>query len=125
MRMSEPQETPNEHVKDALAPRVRAFLCGLSENALPISYQALAKNLQLSPPNTILQLTTALEDLIAEDAAAGHPLIAALVISKARGGLPAPGFFDSAMRSGRVYGDPAAFHATEFDLAVKFWCGRR
>jgi hypothetical protein len=41
-----------------------------------------------------------------EDAAADHPFIAALAISKARGGLPAPGFFDCARRLGRFAGDP-------------------
>jgi hypothetical protein len=47
-------------------------------------------------------------------------------ISKARGGLPAPGFFDCAARLGRFAGDatgPEAwgFHAAEFDAAVAFW----
>jgi hypothetical protein len=37
-----------------------------------------------------------------EDAAVDRPFIAALAISKARGGLPAPGFFDSARRLGPV-----------------------
>ena len=36
-----------------------------------------------------------------EDAATDRPFIAAIVISKARGGLPAPGFFDCAARLGR------------------------
>tara|TARA_R110002049_G_scaffold295840_1_gene483519 strand:+ start:16982 stop:17281 length:300 start_codon:yes stop_codon:yes gene_type:complete len=95
-------------------------------NALPITYQALAKALELSPPNTIHQLTVALEFMIEEDVAAGRPLIAALVISKARSGLPAPGFFACAKRVGRFGGDPfgseaAAFFAIEFDEALKFW----
>ncbi|MGB0902123.1 hypothetical protein [Halocynthiibacter sp.] len=106
----------------ALAPHVRAYLCSLSCHETPVTYQALTKALQLSPPNTIRQLTMALECLIEEDAATGHPLIAALVISKTRGGLPAPGFFDSAERAGRHHEDPREFHAREFENAVKFWC---
>lgn len=112
--------------EDGLALRVRTYLCQIGPEAVPITYQALAKAMGLSPPNTIHQVTIALEFLIEEDAAAAHPLIAALVISKARGGLPAVGFFDCAMRVGRFDGDPSgpeaqAFYTAEFDAAVKFW----
>ena len=44
---------------------------------------------------------------MAEDAATERPFIAAIAISKARGGLPAPGFFDCARRLGRFAGDAA------------------
>jgi hypothetical protein len=106
--------------------RIREYLCHIAGNAQPVTYQALAKALELSPPNTIYQLTVGLERLIEEDADAAHPLIAALVISKARAGLPAPGFFECAKRVGRFYGDPlgpeaSAFYAAEFDSAVEFW----
>ncbi|PCJ05376.1 MAG: hypothetical protein COB16_16075 [Rhodobacteraceae bacterium] len=109
-----------------LALRVRTHLCQIVCYATPITYQALAKALGLAPPNTILQLTVALECLIEEDAATAHPLIAALVVSKARGGLPAPGFFDCARRVGRFDGDPSgsegpAFYVAEYDAAVEFW----
>jgi len=40
----------------------------------------------------------ALERLIEEDAEVDRPFIAALTISKARGGLPTPGFFGGARR---------------------------
>ena len=68
----------------------------------------------------------ALETLIEEDAERDHPLIAALVISKARGGLPAPGFFDCAKRVGVFDGDATgadatAFYEVEFGRAVAFW----
>ena len=109
-----------------LALRVRTHLCRIDGQATPITYQTLAKALGLSPPNTIHQLTVALESLIEEDAAAARPLIAALVVSKTRGGLPAPGFFDCARRVGRFDGDPSgpegsAFYAAEFNKAVEFW----
>ena len=112
---------------NVLALRVRTHLCRIVGQATPITYQALARALRLSPPNTIHQLTVALECLMEEDAAAARPLIAALVVSKVRGGLPAPGFFDCARRVGRFDGDPSgpegsAFHAAEFIKAVKFWC---
>jgi hypothetical protein len=106
--------------------RVRASLERIARRRVPITYQKLAKALQLSPPNTIHQLTAALEQLMEEDAAAGRPLIAALVISKVRDGLPAPGFFDCARRvaqyAGTADGPEAwAFHASAFNSAVKFW----
>jgi hypothetical protein len=71
-------------------------------------------------------VTEALEHLMAEDAATDRPFIAAIAISKARGGLPAPGFFDCARRLGRFAGDASgleaqAFHAQEFNAAVAFW----
>src|SRR6266478_5630118 len=60
------------------------------------------------------------------DAATDRPFIAAIAISKAQGGLPAPGFFDCARRLGRFAGDEEgpeawAFHAGEFNAAVSFW----
>ncbi|CUH89865.1 hypothetical protein PH5382_03818 [Phaeobacter sp. CECT 5382] len=112
---------------NTLAIRVRAHLCQKVGHALPITYQALATELELLPPNTIHQLTAALECLIEEDAATVRPLIAALVVSKARGGLPAPGFFDCAQHVGRFDGDSSEperseFYAAEFKRAVEFWC---
>jgi alpha-D-ribose 1-methylphosphonate 5-triphosphate synthase subunit PhnI len=60
-----------------------------------------ANALQILPPHSIHRVTEALERLMEEDAAADRPFIAALAISKARGGLPGPGFFDCARRLGR------------------------
>ena len=86
--------------------RVRAFLKNGANRRIPITYQELAKALQILPPHSIHRVTEALERLMEEDAAADRPFIAALVISKARGGLPAPGFFDCARRLGRFAGNP-------------------
>ena len=86
--------------------RVRAFLENFAKRQIPITYQELAKALQILPPHSIHQVTEILEHLMEEDAAADRPFIAALAISKARGGLPAPGFFDCARRLGRFSGPP-------------------
>lgn len=109
-----------------LSQRIRLHLCEIAESAQPVTYQALAKNLELSPPNTIHQITVALECLIEEDTIAARPLIAALVISRARGGLPALGFFECAKRVGRFHGEPlgpeaSVFYEAEFKRAVEFW----
>ena len=97
-----------------LPQRIRKHLCEIPRSPLPVTYQVLAKALELSPPNTIHQLTVGLEHLIEEDACAARPLIAALVISKARGGLPAPGYFESARRVGRFHGEPSGPEAPPF-----------
>jgi hypothetical protein len=109
-----------------IAPRLRGHLRTVAEQRLPVTYQEVAEALGLTPPNTIHQVTEALEHLMTEDAATDRPFIAAIVISKARGGLPAPGFFDCAARLGRFDGDAAgpeawAFHAAEFNAMVAFW----
>jgi alpha-D-ribose 1-methylphosphonate 5-triphosphate synthase subunit PhnI len=53
-----------------------------------ITYQELAKALHILPPHSIHQVTEALERVMEEDAAADRSFIAALAISKTRGGLP-------------------------------------
>jgi hypothetical protein len=110
---------------EPLACRLRAHTA-LAVWRLPITYREAAKGMSLSPPNTIHQVTEALEQLMSQDASAGHPFIAAMVVSKTRGGLPAPGFFDCAARPGRFAGDAAglearSFHAVEFYAAIGFW----
>ena len=118
--------TIEDNSPETLARRLRAFLQAVATRRLPITYREAAKGLRLAPPNTIHHVTEALEQLMVEDAAADHPFIAAMVISKARGGLPAPGFFDCATRLGRFAGDATgqeacAFHGEEFNAAVVFW----
>ena len=118
--------TVDDSALETLARRLRAHLQALARRRLPITYQEAAKGMFLSSPNTIHQVTEALEQLMAEDAAADRPFIAAMVISKARGGLPAPGFFDCAARLGRFAGDATgldagSFHAAELYAAIAFW----
>ena len=84
-----------------------------AESSLPTRSNAL----QILPPHSIHRVTEALGRLMEEDAAADRPFIAALAISKTRGGLPAPGFFDCAGRLGRFADDQDArtFHAAELN----------
>src|SRR6202047_5591999 len=86
--------------------RARACLESVAKRRILITYQELANALQILPPHSIHRVTEALERLMEEDAAADRPFIAALAISKARGGQPGPGFFDCARRLGRFVGDP-------------------
>src|ERR1700687_3065889 len=61
--------------------RVRTFLENFAKRRIPITYQELAKALQILPPRSIHRVTEALERLMEEDAAADRPFIAALAIS--------------------------------------------
>lgn len=112
---------------DAFALHVRAHLQGIAGRATAITYRTLAVALDLTPPNTIHQVTETLERLMQEDAANGQPFIAALVISKVRGGLPALGFFDCARRLGRFADgqDAGNFHAAELNAVFARWGGSR
>jgi hypothetical protein len=106
--------------------KARAFLENFAKSRIPITYQEMVKALQILPPHSIHQVTEALERLMEEDAAANRPLIAALAIGKARGGLPARGFFDCARRLGRFAGDPDgqdawSFHAAELNAVFARW----
>ncbi|WP_411288683.1 hypothetical protein [Phenylobacterium sp.] len=110
--------------------RARAFLEEVAKRRTPLVYQELAKALQILPPHSIHQVTEALERLMEQDAAADRPFIAALAISKLRGGLPAPGFFDCARRLGRFAGDAhgqdaRTFHAAELNAVFARWGGVR
>ena len=110
----------------AVAARIRRYLQDTPRQSLPITYQALARVLGLSPPNMIHQVTESLEHLMREDAVEGRPFIAAFVISRAGGGLPARGFFECATQLGRYDGSSAGsetrtFHSREFIAAMNFW----
>ena len=118
--------TIDDKPTNVLARRLRAHLQALAALRVPITYRDVAKAMLLSPPHTIHQVTEALEQLMAEDAAARRPIIAAMVVSKWRNGLPAPGFFDCAARLGRFAGDATgpnarAFYAGEFNASVALW----
>jgi hypothetical protein len=97
-------------VTQGLAARLEA----LAAAGQTISYGALARELQVPGPGAIARLTTALEALMAEDAAQGRPFRAVVCCGRLSGGLPAPGFFEAARRLGRDPGpDPAAYVAAE------------
>ncbi|MGB1613763.1 MAG: hypothetical protein ACPHCX_03245 [Candidatus Puniceispirillaceae bacterium] len=77
-----------------------AAIMAVIKNKDQITYNALAATANMTGPHKIHRLTSWLEQLMAEDHHNDRPLRAAVVISKARGGLPAPGFFDKAKELG-------------------------
>ncbi|WP_202909517.1 hypothetical protein [Alkalilacustris brevis] len=103
-----------------LAARIRETLAGRHAGDPFITYQALASALGLQPPGTIQRVAAALEQTMREDVAAGRPMVAALVISRA-GDLPRRGFFDLAVALGRFPDDPAQHRAAwEAECAAVF-----
>ena len=77
-----------------------AEIMAVIKNKDQITYKALAATANMTGPHKIHRLTSWLEQLMAEDYQNDQPLRAAVVISKASGGLPAPGFFDKAKELG-------------------------
>lgn len=100
----------------ALRDRLRRHLIELVRAGRLATYKELAEYLGLKPPQTIHQLTRLLEILMAEDAAAGQPLLAAICVGRLRGNLPAPGFFLAAGTLGLFEGMPEEPRAREFHL---------
>lgn len=94
----------------ALAARIREILTRRDPDDPFITYQALASKLGLSPPGTIQKVAAALEQTMREDVAAGRPMIAALVISRA-GDMPRRGFFDLGVALSRFPDDQAQHRA--------------
>jgi hypothetical protein len=101
---------------------VRAYLARLAAAGRTVTYRDAAAELEVAPPRSIHKLTEALERAMDEDAAAGRPFAAAMVVSRAREGLPAPGFFAKARALGRYQGpetgpEAARFHREELAAA--------
>lgn len=108
------------------AEALRTYLKGVAREGRPVVYRDAARALGLEPPNTIHRVAMLLETLMSEDANAGVPLIAALVVGKQRNGLPAPGFFTRARELGQYSGPDSGpeaqrFHAAELARAIEYW----
>lgn len=98
--------------------RFEAVLGAVARAGVTITYLDLAVRACVRGPGRIAAVTRELERLIRQDHADGRPLRAAVAVSKVRGGLPAPGFFDLCRRLG-IYAGPdegpeaTVFHAVE------------
>ena len=83
-----------------------------------ITYAELANAAKIPNPHRIHKLTKWLENSMRVDHAAGKPLRAAIVISRNRGGLPAPGFFILCGELGLYQGTVSGQHAVHFHKTV-------
>lgn len=110
--------------RESTVAALRTHLRRVAAQKTTITYQALATELRLAPPNTIHQLTTLLEESMREDAQTNRPFIAALVVSKRPPYLPGRGFFQCAGELGRFSGiesEAPQFHARELAQAQQYW----
>ncbi len=101
-----------------LAPDLRGVLSAIAARGEVVGYAALAAAISLAGNGRIARLGALLEATMAEDVAAGRPMIASALAARAGGGLPAPGYFAAATALGRYHGPPdgpaaAAFVAAE------------
>jgi hypothetical protein len=106
--------------------RLRQALIDQAKTGGPTTYRELANRLGLEPPQTIRRIVDALEALMAEDVAAGRPILSALCVSKTRTGIPQPGFFLAAQVLGVFSGDAMgpearAFHARELQRVLSHY----
>lgn len=96
---------------DALR-HLRAVLERARRERRTMTYLQAADAIGVPPPHRIHKLARLVEILLKQDVFADRTPLAALVVSRTRSGLPAPGFFDRAARLGIFDGEkPAEFHA--------------
>lgn len=97
--------------REAQLERLRAVLERARAERRTLTYLEAADAVMVEPPHRIHKLARLVEILLKQDVQAGRTPLAALVVSRARAGLPAPGFFDRAGRLGIFDGgDATAFH---------------
>ncbi len=98
--------------RDAALVRLKAVLEQARRERRTVTYLQAADAVGVEAPQRIHKLSRLVEILLKQDVDAGNTPLAALVVSRVRGGLPAPGFFDRAARLGVFDGhDPARFHS--------------
>ncbi|KWV91054.1 hypothetical protein [Erythrobacter sp. YT30] len=91
-----------------------ALLMDAARSGRTLTYAEVARSLQLPPPHTIHKAALLIEDLMHSQAASNEPQLASFVVSKARGGLPAPGFFILARELGLYDGAGEGAEARAF-----------
>ncbi|WP_192034743.1 hypothetical protein [Halomonas sp. YLGW01] len=89
---------------------LRDYLTQVARRGQPVTYRHACNALGITPPGMIQTLARLLEDSMRDDARAGRPFLAALVVSQSRErrDLPAPGFFATARALGRLDDEAAA-----------------
>lgn len=105
--------------------RLRETLAEVASRGGTLTYRELAESLGLEPPGVIRRVAALLEASMAEDASAGRPFAAAMVVSRTES-LPRRGFFQRAAELGRFQGnqdgpDARAYFEAELQAARSYW----
>ena len=105
--MAEHQDktTGDDTAETAWQIRAEMALTAAAASDRLITYAELADAAGIEGAHRIHRITAWLEDRLEEDVKAGARLLAARVISRSRGGLPAPGFFMKCAELG-IYDGP-------------------
>ena len=98
--------------------RAEMALAVAMQNRTLITYAELADAATIPAPHRINKLSVWLEATLDSDCGQSMPLRAAWVISRARGGLPAPGFFIKCKALGLYDGATEGAAATAFHLGL-------
>ena len=98
--------------------RAEMALAVAMQNRTLITYAELADAASIPAPHRINKLSVWLEATMDRDCAQSMPLRAAWVISRARGGLPAHGFFIKCKTLGLYDDAPEGAAATAFHLGL-------
>ena len=111
---SKDQVSDQNNVDDSWQHRAEMALATAQRANQTITYAELANAAKIPNPHRIHKLTKWLENSMRMDHEAGKPLRAAMVISRNRGGLPAPGFFILCGELGIYQGAVSGQHAVHF-----------
>ena len=98
--------------------RAKMALASATSLGRIVTYAEMADAADIPAPQRIHKLTLWLETTMRQDHAAGQPLRAALVISRNRNGLPAPGFFIICQELGIYQGAETGADAAQFHQAM-------
>ena len=118
--MDQKSDSSDPHSEATWQHRAEMALASVIAADRLITYAELADAATIPPPHRIHKLTLWLETKLVADHQAGTKLRTARVISRSRGGLPAPGFFIKCRELG-LYDGPAdgplaqAFHLNLLD----------
>lgn len=105
----------------ALKQEMRDILIGMAKLRQPITYSALAANLQTSfVHHRAPYFQRLLDEVCREDEAAGHAVLAVLVVRKDTG-ICGSGFFLHAANEGHDVSDPQAYWRAEFERVCDYW----
>ena len=111
---SKDQVSDQNNVDNSWQHRAEMALATAQRANQTITYAELANAAKIPNPHRIHKLTKWLENSMRMDHEAGKPLRAAMVISRNRGGLPAPGFFILCGELGLYQGAVSGQHAVHF-----------
>jgi DNA-binding IclR family transcriptional regulator len=105
--------------------RMREILSAVAARGATVTYRELAGALGFEPPGVIRRVAALLEESMIEDARAGRPFLAAVVVSQADG-VPRRGCLERAAALGRFrrkpYGPGArAFFRKELAATHSYW----